>query len=77
MKALTDFTESGSVSSTVKLAFRLKEAADLLAVSASFLRLEIARGHLHPTRLGGRRLVITRDELRRYLTRGQEGQHDA
>jgi hypothetical protein len=54
-----------------RLAYGLKQAAVSLDVSVSFLRLEIARGRLRPSRLS-RRLVITDEELRRYLAQGQE-----
>lgn len=50
-----------------RLSYGIKEAAESLGVSVSFLRLEITRKHLRPTRLG-RRLVITAEELRRYLS---------
>jgi excisionase family DNA binding protein len=49
-----------------RLAFRVTEAAALIGVSAAFLRLELARGNLTATRLG-RRVVLTRVELDRYL----------
>jgi excisionase family DNA binding protein len=51
-------------------AFSLKEAAEALGgVSVGFLRLESLRGHLHVTRLG-RRVLITAQELDRYLAEG-------
>ena len=49
-----------------RLAFRVTEAAALIGVSSAFVRLELARGNLRATRLG-RRIVITRVELDRYL----------
>jgi excisionase family DNA binding protein len=49
-----------------RLAFRVTEAAALIGVSTAFLRLELARGNLSATRLG-RRIVLTRVELDRYL----------
>jgi excisionase family DNA binding protein len=54
-----------------RMAFGVREAAGLLGVSAAFLRLEIGRGHLRATRLG-RRVVLTRTELDRYLASGQK-----
>jgi excisionase family DNA binding protein len=51
---------------TARLAFRITEAATLIGVSAAFVRLELARGNLSATRLG-RRVVLTRVELDRYL----------
>lgn len=54
-----------------RLAFRVSEAAALIGVSPGFLRLELARGNLRATRLG-RRLVLTRAELERYLTKPGE-----
>ena len=54
------------------LAHDLREAARLLSVSASFLRLEIGRGHLRGSKLG-RRLAISHDELMRYLASGSQG----
>ncbi len=49
-----------------RLAMSIKEAAERLSVSASFMRLEIARGHLRPIRLG-RRVLIGESEIGRYL----------
>lgn len=45
----------------------IAETARQLGVSMGFLRLEIARGKLRPTRLG-RRVLILDQELRRYLS---------
>lgn len=53
-----------------RLAFRVTEAAALIGVSTAFMRLEIARGNLNATRLG-RRIVLMRTELERYLTSRQ------
>lgn len=53
-----------------RLAFRVTEAAVLIGVSAAFVRLELARGNLNATRLG-RRIVLTRVELDRYLASRQ------
>lgn len=51
-------------------AFSLKDAAEALGgVSIGFLRLESQRGHLQVTRLG-RRVLITAEELDRYLAEG-------
>ena len=54
-----------------RLAFRVTELAKLLGVSASFLRLEIARRRLRPIRLG-RRLVVIKPEVARYLAAPQK-----
>jgi hypothetical protein len=48
----------------------LQKLAQELDVSVGFLRLEITRGRLLPTRLG-RRVVVTTDEARRYLAENQ------
>jgi hypothetical protein len=48
----------------------LQKLAPELGVSVGFLRLEISRGRLLPTRLG-RRVVVTADEVRRYLAANQ------
>ncbi len=53
-----------------RLAFRVGETATLIGVSAAFVRLELARGNLKATRLG-RRIVIMRAELERYLASRQ------
>ncbi len=55
---------------TDRMAFRVSEAAALIGVSSAFLRLELARGNLKATRLG-RRIVLARTELERYLATGQ------
>jgi excisionase family DNA binding protein len=49
-----------------RLAFSLAESAKQLGVSVGFLRLEIGRKRLRPTRLG-RRVLIRNQELMRYL----------
>jgi len=51
---------------TARLAFRVTEVAAMIGVSAAFVRLELARGNLNATRLG-RRIVLMRTELERYL----------
>jgi excisionase family DNA binding protein len=51
------------------LAIDLRTAAEKLDVSIPFLRLEISRGRLRPTRLGHKILIRT-EELRRYLDAG-------
>jgi excisionase family DNA binding protein len=61
---------TNSEMSAARLAFRVTEAAALIGVSAAFLRLELARGNLTATRLG-RRIVLTRVELDRYLASRQ------
>ncbi len=50
----------------VRLAYSVEESAKVLSVSPQFVRLEITRGNLHPARLG-RRVLVTSEELRRYL----------
>ena len=64
--------EQNVTSTDARLAYGLKDAAHHLSVSVGFLRLEIARGRLKPTRLG-RRLVIRCNELERYLSTGTQG----
>lgn len=49
-----------------RLAFGLKELAELTGVSKEFLRLEIKRGKLKSKKLG-RRIVIVSEEVNRYL----------
>lgn len=49
-----------------KLALSVEDAAWKLSLSPSFLRLEMARGRLHPIRLG-RRVLISQQEIERYL----------
>ena len=63
-------TEQPRVDLTNRMAFRVAESAALIGVSAAFLRLEIARGNLNATRLG-RRIVLMRTELERYLASRQ------
>jgi excisionase family DNA binding protein len=58
-----------SLTATEKLSYSLKELADATGVSVPFLRLEIARGNLQPTRLG-RRVVVPKAEAERYLAAG-------
>ena len=54
-----------------KLAFSVVTAAGLIDVSPQFIRLEISRKKLVPSRCG-RRLVIPRAELERYLADNRE-----
>jgi excisionase family DNA binding protein len=49
-----------------RLAYSLDEAASLTGLSVSFLRLEIARQRLRPSR-AGRRVLISAGELQNYL----------
>jgi hypothetical protein len=56
-----------------RMAFSIKELALAYGVSSGFLRLEIARGKLHPSYLG-RRVVICREEAARYLKAAQQPQ---
>jgi excisionase family DNA binding protein len=49
-----------------RLAFSIASLAPLIGVSQSFLRLEINRRRLRPTRLG-KRVLISRPEIHRYL----------
>jgi hypothetical protein len=55
-----------NTSSIEPFAFAIADAATACGVSAEFLRLEMKRGRLRPTRLGSR-IVVTRTELMRYL----------
>jgi excisionase family DNA binding protein len=64
-------TENDGNRLNTPLAHDLRGAAQLLAVSPSFLRLEIQRGRLRASKLGRRRL-ISHDELVRYLAAGTE-----
>jgi len=64
----TSITETGKA--TDRMAFRVTEAAVLIGVSTAFLRLELTRGNLKATRLG-RRIVLMRGELERYLASHQ------
>jgi excisionase family DNA binding protein len=50
-----------------RLALSVEDAAWRLSVSPSFLRLEIARGRLRPSRLR-RRVLISECEIQRYLS---------
>lgn len=47
-------------------AFSLRQVSQNLGVSEGFLRHEIRRGNLRPTRLGTR-VLLTDDELHRYI----------
>ena len=53
-----------------RLAFSLEELARQLGVSPGLLRLDAKRGKLGTTRLG-RRIVVTRVQLNRYLEQGE------
>ncbi len=54
------------------LAYDVETASEVVGgVSPELIRLEIRRGRLIPSRVG-RRLVITRLELERYLTANKE-----
>jgi hypothetical protein len=57
---------TGQVVGADRIAFGLAELARQLGVSTGFLRLEVGRGKLIPTRLG-RRMVVTVSEATRYL----------
>jgi excisionase family DNA binding protein len=59
-------TQAVTILDSDRFAFSLEVAARKLSVSPSFLRLEIARGRLHPIRLG-RRVLIGEAEVVRYL----------
>jgi excisionase family DNA binding protein len=54
-----------------RLTFSVEEVAGQLGVCSAFLRLEIRRGRLRPTRLG-RRIVISTAEIDRYIRAGTE-----
>jgi len=49
-----------------RVAYSYNEAAEVLGLSAGFLRLEVQRGRLHALHAGRRRLILA-DELSRYL----------
>lgn len=49
-----------------KLAFKIKEAADLIGVSVVSLRRAIDRGLIRPSR-AFRHIIISADELQRFL----------
>jgi len=51
---------------TERLSFGVAEAAAALGVSPGFVRSELSSGNLRAVRLG-RRIVLTRAELERYL----------
>jgi excisionase family DNA binding protein len=55
---------------TERLAAGIPVWAEQLDVSPGFLRLEVSRGRLHVTRLG-RRVLVTKREIERYLNEGQ------
>jgi hypothetical protein len=67
-------TEKGSTNS--RLAYSLEELAGDIGVSVGFLRLEITRGQLVPTRLG-RRVIVAAEEVRRYLAANSAPHLDA
>ncbi len=54
------------MTSMERIAYSIAELARGTGLSLSFLRLEIRRGRLRATRCG-RRVLITVEELRRYL----------
>jgi len=56
-----------------RFAYTLKELATAYRVSSGLLRLEIARGHLRPARIG-RRVVISIAEAERYFKAAGESQ---
>jgi hypothetical protein len=49
-----------------RISYGLQELAKMIGVSRGFLRLEVKRGNLKPRNLG-RRVVVTRTEVKRYL----------
>ena len=50
-----------------RIAYSIAEVASATGLSASFIRLEIGRGRLRASKCG-RRVLITVEEMRRYLT---------
>jgi excisionase family DNA binding protein len=46
----------------------VREAATLVRVGLSTIRLYIRKGHLHPQKIG-RRIIIARTELERFISR--------
>ena len=53
-----------------RLAYGLREIANMLGVSPSFMRLEVSRGKLGVFRLG-KRTLVSREVLDRYLAEHQ------
>jgi excisionase family DNA binding protein len=64
-------TESGT--GDALWASGIADVAKRLSVSPGLIRLEIARGALRPLRLG-RRVLISRRELERYLAQRSDNQ---
>jgi excisionase family DNA binding protein len=56
-----------------RLAYGVQELAQRLGVSPSFIRLEIQRGRLNSVH-AGRRLLVMRTEIERYLSAGNAGE---
>jgi hypothetical protein len=65
-------TQQLATTSPNRLGFSLKRLAESTDVTVAFLRLEIRRGRLKPIRLG-RRVIITAEEVHRYLSAGKHG----
>jgi hypothetical protein len=68
-------TKDGVNVPTERLAWRLRDLAEALGTSVSFLRLEAARHKLRLARLG-RRVVVPDAEVRRYLADSLEPERD-
>ncbi len=58
-------TENGK-KNLERISYSIEEAAQMLGVSRSFIRLEIGRKNLMVKRLG-RRVIILKSEIQRYL----------
>jgi excisionase family DNA binding protein len=63
---MTNINVRADVNADDRLAVSVNTTARRLSVSPSFVRLEIARGRLHPIRLG-RRVLVGEAEIHRYL----------
>ena len=55
--------------------WRINEVAERMGLSIGFLKLEITRGNLNPTRFG-RRLLIHNSEVERYEIEGSRNQNE-
>ena len=61
-----------NVTNENRLAWSLKDIADHTGLSVNFLRYEIRRGNLDVRRFG-RRVLVGREELKRYMETGSGG----
>jgi excisionase family DNA binding protein len=72
MNTATESSNTSSINADSRLAFDLRTLASLLGCSIELLRKEIRRNRLRPSRLG-RRIVVARSEVDRYLEATQVG----